>query len=129
MAGIISKDAPKTVGIPAKGGVFLTLLGICFYLWAVSSAAGSGTMITPNLGTVGTEFTIAGSQFGPKQGTVFIGGMPCQVLAWSDTTIECLIKIPMEPGEYDVVLNPQGKPSRVTLPETFTINAANTRDP
>ena len=121
IAVIISKNTPKTVGTPAKGGVFPILLGICFCLWAVSSAARAGTTITPNLGTVGTEFTIAGSQFGPKQGTVFIGGMPCQVLAWSDTTIECLIKIPMEPGEYDVVLNPQGKPSRMTLPNAFAI--------
>ncbi len=111
----------KIVSMPAKGAVLLTLIGIYFHLLAVTSAAGTVTSISPDVGTIGTTFTVAGLHLGAKQGTVFLGPMPCQVLAWGDTSIQCLIKTPIEAGEYDVVLNPQGASPRVTLPRAFIV--------
>jgi len=78
-------------------------------------------VVNPSEGTIGTTFTITGSDFGAKEGLVFIDSRPCQVLAWSDESIECRIKTPMPPREYDLVLRPKGRGTAVTLPEAFAI--------
>ena len=97
---------------------------VCLVLLSFVSAVHAVTpSVTPNDGTIGTTLTISGEGFGVKRGTVFIGSKPCQVLAWGDTVIECLINVPMTPGAYDVRLDPHGNLPRVILPKAFTIMA------
>jgi len=48
--------------------------------------------IDPVQGTIGTELTINGSNFGEKKGKVTIGTSKCKVIEWTDTFIRCLIK-------------------------------------
>lgn len=94
---------------------------VCFLFLTFLSAAYADTpVVTPAEGTIGTTFTITGSDFGTKRGRVFVGSKPCRVIEWSDTSIEALIRAPMEPGAYDLVLKPKGG-AAVVLPGAFTI--------
>lgn len=93
----------------------------CILLVIVSAAAADISGVSPSEGTIGTIFTISGSDFGMKEGGVFIGSRPCQVLAWNDTSIECRIKVPMPAGEYDLMLRSHGKGDPLTLPDAFSI--------
>ena len=97
---------------------------VCFillnFLYILSPAYADVAVVTPE-GTIGTTFTIAGDDFGTKRGTVFIGSKPCQVLEWDDTNIQCLINVPLPPGEYDVRLNLHGNASKVILYQAFTM--------
>ena len=68
------------------------------------------TGVTPNEGTVGTEFTISGTGFGHLQGEVLLGPVPCDVLAWDNTLIECRIVEPLQRGEYNVTVVVRDQP-------------------
>ncbi len=57
-------------------------------------------------GTVGTQITIAGSDFGTKKGKVTVGGKSCKVSQWANESIICEIKKSLPPGPYDVVVQP-----------------------
>jgi hypothetical protein len=57
-------------------------------------------------GTIGTQITIAGSDFGSKKGKVTVGGKSCKVLQWANESITCEIKTALPPGTYDVVVQP-----------------------
>lgn len=102
------------------GCIFVASVLVAAALTLLGASGAWAATVVPNEGTIGTTFTISGSNFGAKRGTVFIGSIPAQVLAWSDTEIDCLIRVPMSPGDYDLVLNPQGKGARMILP-TFAI--------
>lgn len=110
------------MGTASKLRSVLLVASTCFaWLIFLSAAYADTPVVNPSEGTIGTTFTISGSDFGTKEGSVFIGSKPCHVLAWSDTNIECLIKVPMPPGEYDLVLRLHGKGSPLTLPNAFAI--------
>jgi PKD repeat protein len=47
--------------------------------------------IYPTEGTIGTELTINGWDFGEKKGKVTVGTSKCKVLEWTDTSIICLL--------------------------------------
>jgi hypothetical protein len=98
---------------------------LCFACLMMQSAAYAITPVIDELnpaeGTIGTTFTITGTDFGTKKGTVFIGSKPSKVLEWSDTKIQCLINVPVPPGEYDVTLNFHGKLPKVILELAFAI--------
>ena len=81
-----------------------------------------------NEGTIGTQITITGSDFGTKKGKVLIGGVATRIAkkAWTPTSITGVIKKPLPPGiAYDVVLQlkePKGV-DPITLPGAFTMMA------
>ena len=58
-------------------------------------------------GTIGTQITITGSDFGTKKGKVTVGGKPCKVSQWANESITCEIKTSLPPGPYDVVVQPK----------------------
>jgi hypothetical protein len=81
--------------------------------------------LSVNEGTIGTQITITGSDFGTRKGKVLIGGKAAKITNWSDTVITGVIKKALSPGVYDVVLQPK-EPKDVdpiTLPDAFTIMA------
>jgi len=84
--------------------------------------------LSVNEGTIGTQITITGSDFGTKKGKVLIGGMAIKIAkeAWTPTSITGVIKKPLPPGiAYDVVLQlkePQGV-DPITLSGAFTVMA------
>jgi hypothetical protein len=68
-------------GTAANGGPFFVV------------AAATISALTPVSGTVGTQVTISGSNFGASQGSsqVSIAGVPLAVTSWSDTSISATI--------------------------------------
>ena len=84
--------------------------------------------LSVNEGTIGTQITITGSDFGTKKGKVLIGGVATRIAkeAWTPTSITGVIKKPLPPGiAYDVVLQlkePKGV-DPITLPGAFTMMA------
>jgi hypothetical protein len=84
--------------------------------------------LSVNEGTIGTQITIIGSDFGTKKGKVLIGGMAIKIAkeGWTLTSITGVIKKPLPPGiAYDVVLQlkePKGV-DPITLPRAFTVMA------
>jgi hypothetical protein len=82
--------------------------------------------LSPTEGTIGTQITITGSDFGTKKGKVFIGGVATKIATdgWADDRIVSLIaKVPPPGGPYDVTTNLQ--PYKITspmiLPDVFTV--------
>ncbi len=97
----------------------ITWMGVV--LLALSSAASASiSAVTPQEGTIGTALTITGSGFGEKKGAVALGKKSCQVLTWSDTSIECSIKSPLSPGAYDLVVKPRSGSSEI-LSNAFSV--------
>jgi len=86
----------------------------------------------PSQGTIGTEITIYGNEFGEKKGKVLIGTSKCKVLEWTDTSISCLIKKvrrTMGPDTYDVTIRPKGKGlAPIVLEDAFSIMAPDITD-
>lgn len=91
---------------------FLMVLALLAILVGVSTRpvqAQTGILdVFPRDGTVGTELTLTGSDFGWKQGEVLIGAEKCKVLNWSDTEIRCEVFKPQPSDEYIITVLPQG---------------------
>jgi hypothetical protein len=92
--------------------------------WTVGGCSGTGTCVitmsgnvivtakfngplSVNEGTIGTQITITGSNFGMKKGKVLIGAATTKILGWSDISITCEIKKPLISGPYNVVVQPK----------------------
>ena len=105
----------------ASGGsddAFVALLSLDLKAFVVSS-------LTPHEGTIGTEIIINGKFFGNQKGKVLIGVTAAKIVSWNDSTITCVIKKPLPPIPYDVVVQPK-KPKDVapiTLADAFTVMA------
>lgn len=131
-AGIIcGTDCLETYG----AGTAITLtatadVGSVFAGWTGSGCSGAGacevTMNTnttvaatfvlagtlpeplPKEGTIGTQITIIGTDFGTKKGTVKVGGKTCKVSEWATDSITCRIKTALAASRhYDVVVKPK----------------------
>jgi hypothetical protein len=133
----IHMNAHKKLQVSARGGIemarhlrriLVASVLVATLLISLGASGAWAATVVPAEGTIGTTFTILGSNFGAKRGTIFIGSIAAQVLAWSDTQIDCLIRVPMSPGEYDLELNPQGKGSPVIL-STFAIRPPSINPP
>jgi len=77
----------------------------------------------PNRGTIGTRFTISGSDFGRQRGKVYIDTQSCKVSTWTDTVIRGgldTILEPIELGTYNVTIEPRGAP-QIVMEDAFTI--------
>ena len=64
--------------------------------------------VSPNQGTIGTEFAIAGSGFGTTRGKVLIGNVAPKILEWNDSSIRCQLAKSPPLGTYDVTVQPKG---------------------
>ncbi len=62
--------------------------------------------ISVNEGTIGTQLTITGSDFGTKKGKVIIENAAMRIFDWSPSSITCEIKKPLPPGSYNIVVKP-----------------------
>lgn len=85
--------------------------------------APSPVVFSPSEGTIGTEFEVTGTDFGPNAGKILVGGTPSKILRWDHTNIRCVIHKSATPGRFHVTI--QMKPYRTTVPQllssTFTI--------
>ena len=80
--------------------------------------------VAPNRGTIGTQITLTGSDFGTKKGKVLLGEVATKIAkdGWKPDSISCTVtKVPLPAGSYpsplDVTIKPQ--PYK-TVPITFT---------
>ena len=76
-------------------------------------------------GTVGTQISITGSDFGTKKGKVTVGGKQCKASQWANDSITCEIKKSLPPGPYDVVVQPKEPKDAqpIIYAEAFTMMA------
>jgi hypothetical protein len=88
--------------------------------------APSSFVFSPPEGTIGTEVTITGSDFGPKSGKVLMGGLATKIVSWNDTSIKCIVKKLLLTGRFHVTIQPQ--PYRSTSPKLIT-SAFTTKNP
>jgi YD repeat-containing protein len=102
--------------------------------WYVFSVRGGSSVtvspVSPPEGTLGTELTIRGEDFGTKKGKVSVGSVAAKVLTWQSDTITCLLSKVPAPGVCDVVIQrkePKGaepiieaKAFEVKIPEITT---------
>jgi hypothetical protein len=81
--------------------------------------------ISVNEGTIGTQLTITGSDFGTKKGKVIIENAATRIFDWSPSSITCEINKPLPPGSYNIVVKPtepRGTPP-ITCQGAFTMLA------
>jgi hypothetical protein len=88
--------------------------------------ASSSFVFLPPEGTIGTEVTITGSDFGPKAGKVIMGGLATKIVSWNDTSITCIVKKLPSEGRFHVTIQP--KPYKSTSPKLIT-SAFMTKNP
>ncbi len=81
-------------------------------------------------GTVGTMFTVTGSDLGVKKPKVYIEyvkrsgkvkKIKAKVETWSDTSITCLWTKPVSPGTYNIWVQPDVRDSAPSVVDTFSI--------
>ncbi len=79
-------------------------------------------IISPDNGTIGTEFTITGSGFGAKKGKVLVGGAVSKIMQWADNSVTCRLTSLLPAGAYNVTIKPQtGGTSRSKISNGFTV--------
>ena len=78
----------------------------CYSGWNIDDLEVNSNPVHPAEGTMGTEFSIAGSDFGSNKGKVLIGNTPVTVLSWSNGLIRCRLTKGLGPGTYDVTIVP-----------------------
>ena len=90
---------------PNKGVLFHYILGL-----------------SPNEGTIGTQITIVGSDFGDKKGKVLIGGVAAKIAkdGWEYDTVTCSVNRAPSVGIHDVTVKPSGADD-ISLPSAFTV--------
>ena len=79
-------------------------------------------VISPEEGTIGTEITITGHDFGVKKGKVLIGGATVKIAkdGWQiDSITGTLTKVPLE-GIHNVVIRPKGV-AEIPINSAFTV--------
>jgi hypothetical protein len=74
-----------------------------------------------NQGSIGTEFTIKGSNFGSRKGNVSIDGMKLKVIDWKSDSILCKLTRPLPPQTYDLMIKPFRK-IPILYESAFTVN-------
>jgi translation elongation factor P/translation initiation factor 5A len=81
--------------------------------------------VSPNKGTIGTRFTIAGSSLGSKKGKVLIGDTAVKVTTWDASSISCEMNKTLTPGSHNVVIQPKTPRGAldITHPGAFTMMA------
>jgi hypothetical protein len=99
------------------------VLGCLASAYAATPVAGI-LAVTPLEGTVGTKIVLTGFGFGIEPGQVQLGSGACQVLAWGDTRIQCLVTQPLTAGVYAVIVSfPESEQRPPTSFNGFTMRA------
>jgi hypothetical protein len=58
--------------------------------------------------TIGSQFSITGSNLGAKKGKVLVGTTVAEILSWNDTSITCSAhNIPIPSGPHDAIIKPR----------------------
>lgn len=105
-----------------------TVVGLAWL--TLQCTAHAQPVVTPAKGTVGTTFEVTGADFGSKKGKVYIGKRICDVVSWSDTSIQCEIKFTMKAGAYDLTVKPnQASAAPIVVPGGFNIMAPKLNPP
>jgi hypothetical protein len=81
--------------------------------------------LLPAEGTIGTQITITGSDFGSKKGKVFIENTATKIKAWTPSSINFEVKKPLSPESYSVTLamkDPKGI-EPIIIPGAFIMMA------
>ncbi len=127
-----SKGTWTSVSVPSLD-VLWWLNGVHFVSpdegWAVGGGPRWGIMlryspISPDQGTIGTEFIIPGPGFGARRGKVLLGTVALKTTQWSNDSIQCQLTRPLSPGTYDVTIMPQARgSSSITFSNGFTVKA------
>ena len=74
--------------------------------WNIDDFEVTSEAIYPSEGTMGTELEIAGSNFGTKKGKVLVGSTALKVLEWNNEFIQAVLTKLIDPGVYDVTIQP-----------------------
>ena len=84
------------------------------------SGNGAQFLYAPLEGTVGTEITILGLEFGDKKGKVLIGTVTTKVTSWTNERVTATVKkVPLPVGPYKFSFST--KFATITLPDDFTV--------
>ena len=104
-------------------GVCIVTMNTDVEVTAGFSCPGCLPVPLPTEGTIGTQLSISGSNFGAKKGKVLIGNSAAKVNSWSDTLIACEIKKLLSPGAYEVMVQPKEPKgvSPITCGGAFTV--------
>ncbi len=93
----------------------------------VRASLGLRLIVDPRKGTIGTEFTMSGYDFGVKKGKLKIGGKKLKALAWSQQMVRVRLKKPNPPGAYDINIMPKkpkgGLQTVIVETDGFTVKA------
>ena len=89
--------------------------------WNIDDLEVTSNPVYPTEGTMGTEFIIVGSGFGPEKGEVLMGDTSLKILEWNDRLIRCRIMKGRAPGVYDIAIVPEGSPSIIYNSEAFEV--------
>ena len=82
------------------------------------------TPVYPYEGTIGTEITISGSDFGTKKGKVLVGSASMKILEWADGSIKCQLPRALSPDTYGVTIRLQAKGATpISIQNGFTVKA------
>ena len=114
-AGTSTVPDPPGLPLTDREGVPRTLGG------APDIGAYESSQVNPWEGTIGTEITILGSQFGTKKGAALVGKVPLKVLEWSEGSARCLLSRKLSSGIYDITLKPRGTP--IVFTDAFIVQA------
>jgi len=76
--------------------------------------------VQPREGTLGTNITLRGDDFGTKKGKVFLEGTSLKILKWEDETIQCSLTKAIPAKTYDVIVQRSDR-SSVTERGGFTV--------
>jgi hypothetical protein len=76
--------------------------------WNIDDFEVTSEAVFPSEGTMGTELSITGSNFGTKKGKVLIGSTPLTIIDWADGLIHCRLTKVLAPGVYDLTIQPSG---------------------
>jgi hypothetical protein len=99
-------NPPNNPGKAVGAGIFFNDSGQEATIEALFDDVMVDGYIFPFEGTMGTEVSIGGSGFGSKKGKIFIGGVALKVLEWRDDVIRCSLAKVLNPGIYDLVIQP-----------------------
>ena len=86
----------------------------------------AGDKYYPEEGTFGTQIALLGSGFGSRKGKVLVGSSALKVLEWTEETIRCQLAKALEPGTYNLTVQPKGT-DQIVIDNGFTVKAPEIR--
>jgi len=80
----------------------------------------AGDKYYPEEGTFGTEIALLGSGFGSRKGKVLVGSSALKVLEWKGETIRCQLAKVLDPGTYNLTIQPKVT-DQIVIDNGFTV--------